>query len=97
MRPSLARRLFLTLIPAMIVASVALSAIWGVNGLVVRTHLQSDLRDATSRLATIDRENQRLLRELELMDEDPVVLERMVAEELGWGRNDATIYRFEDE
>lgn len=97
LRPSLARRLFLTVIPAMIVVSVAASTIWGVNGLVVRAHLQQDQRTASHRLATMDRENQRLLRDLELMHSDPVVIERIVAEELGWGRSDAVLYRFEDE
>jgi cell division protein FtsB len=90
-------RLLLTLIPAVIIVSVALSAVWGNNGLVTRAKLRGELDHAAARLATVDRENQRLLRELQLMEQDPQVLERVVAEELSWGRQGATIYRFDDE
>lgn len=95
LRPSLAHRLLLALLPALVIASIAASTLWGTNGLVARYHLQRDLDDATGRLAAIDRENQRLVRELDRMDADPMILERMVAEELGWGRPGTVLYRFE--
>ena len=80
----------------MIIASIALFAVWGDNGLFARHRLNAEMRTANAELATIERENQALLRELHLADQDPIVLERMVAEELGWGREGSTIYRFED-
>jgi len=90
------QRLALALLPAMIIASIALFAVWGDNGLFARHRLKSDMRAANSELADLERSNQSLLRELHVADQDPVVLERMVAEELGWGREGSVIYRFED-
>lgn len=88
-------RLVLTLVPAMILAGIAASTVWGHNGLIARAELQANVDKAGTKLAGVQRENQRLLRELTLMNEDPVVLERMVAEELMLGRPGATIYRFD--
>ena len=68
---------------------------FGDNGMNVRWRLDQDLRVQNEALASVERDNQRLLRELNLADRDPVILERMVAEELGWGQEGATLYRFE--
>lgn len=87
-------RVLLALLPAIVMASVGASTIWGESGLLARRQLERELVEANAELAAIERDNQRLLRELRLMDEDPVVLERMVAEELGWGAEGATIIRF---
>lgn len=95
MRSLLLRRLLLALLPAMVIASVGLSAIWGDNGLMARHRLERELAEASADLAGMERENQRLLRELVLMEQDPLTMERLVAEELGWGGEDTTIYRFE--
>jgi cell division protein FtsB len=80
----------------MVIAGLAASAVWGESGLLARHRLQHRLDHANAELAAIERENQQLLRNLRLMDQDPIVLERMVAEELGWGRDGATLYRFDD-
>ena len=90
------QRLALALLPALIISSIALFAVWGDNGLFARHRLKGDLRSANAGLASIERRNQGMLRELHAADQDPIVLERMVAEELGWGREGTTIYRFED-
>ncbi len=95
MRNPVFQRVALAILPAMIIASIALFAVWGDNGLFARHRLKGEMRAANAELATIERENQALLRELHLADQDPVVLERMVAEELGWGREGSTIYRFD--
>lgn len=89
-------RTLLVLLPAVLMVSVGVSTIWGESGLLARHQLERELVEANAELAAIERENQRLIRELRLMDEDPAVLERLVAEELGWGRADATIIRFVD-
>ncbi len=94
--PSLLQRALLALLPALILVSVAVSAVWGDNGLLARAALRADLAKANAELASVERDNEHLLRELHRMDEDPLVRERMVAEELGWGRAEARIYRFED-
>ena len=90
------QRLALAVLPAMIIGSIALFAIWGDNGLFARHRLAADMRSANAELASLERENQALVRDLHIADQDPVVLERMVAEELGWGREGSVIYRFED-
>lgn len=90
------QRVLLTLIPAIVLASIATSAIWGESGLLVRHDLRERVARSNGELAAIERENQRLLRDLQLIDRDPVVLERMLAEELGWAREGSTIYRFDD-
>ena len=95
MRNDLFQRVVLALLPALLLAGIAASAVWGDSGLLARHRLRADLREANTELARVERENDRLLRELTTGDQDDVVLERMVAEELGWGRDDATIYRFE--
>jgi len=92
---TLFQRVLLALLPALVIASLAASAIWGESGLLVRHQLRGRLASANDDLAAVERENQRLLRDLRLMEQDVVLLERLVAEELGWGREGTTIYRFE--
>ena len=92
----LLQRVVLALVPALVIASLAASAIWGESGLLVRPPRGPRLATANDELAAVDRENQRLLRELRLMEQDPVLLERVVAEELGWGREGAVLYRFDE-
>ncbi|MEZ4318858.1 MAG: septum formation initiator family protein [Myxococcota bacterium] len=89
-------RLLLTVLPALLLAAVAASAIWGDNGLLVRHQLDAQLDDAQAELAQLERENERALRDLKMLDSDPIVLERLVADELSWGRDDATLIRFDE-
>lgn len=96
LRNELFQRVVFALVPAAVLFTVAASAVWGDNGLIARHQLKGELREANAELARVERENQRLLRDLTISDRDPVVLERMVADELGWGHEDATLYRFDD-
>lgn len=93
--PAAMPRLILTVIPAMLIAGIAASTVWGHNGILARRQLERDVDRAGDHLATVERDNQRLLRDLTLMDSDPVVLERTVAEELMMARDGATIYQFD--
>lgn len=90
------QRVLLTLLPAIVLTSIVASAVWGESGLLVRHDLRERVARANEELAALERENQRLIRELQVMDRDPVVLERMLAEELGWAREGTTIYRFDE-
>ena len=92
----LLQRAFLALLPALVISGLAASARWGESGLLARQQLREQLAAANHDLADVERDNQRLLRELRLMDHDTLLLERMVAEELAWGRPGDVIYRFED-
>lgn len=91
----LSQRVVLALLPAALLCAIAASAVWGENGLLERHRLRSELRSANANLAEVERENQRLLRDLGTGQRDPVVQERLVAEELGWGQANATLYRFD--
>lgn len=96
LRASFAHRLLLSVVPAAVLVVIAASAIWGDSGLLVRHDLAARLHDANEQFADLDRENQRIVHELVSMEQDPVVLERVVAEELGWARDGAVVYRFEE-
>lgn len=87
-------RLLLTVVPMLLIVGIGASTLWGHNGVFARAALEADAQRAAARLAKVDRENQRLLRDLALMETDPVVLERMVAEELLMARDGATLYLF---
>ena len=89
-------RLLLSVLPALLLAAVGTSVIWGDNGVIVRHQLDAQLDASHSELARLERANEVALRELKLMESDPVVLERMVADELGWGREDAVLVRFSE-
>lgn len=91
----LSRRLLLSFLPALVLLAAASAVIWGENGLLVRHAVEGQAREAQRELARLDRENEALLRDLRAMDRDPVVRERMVADELQWGRRDAVLVRFE--
>ena len=91
------QRLALAILPALVLVSVAVAAIWGDNGLTARHQLRLELEGANDRLAAIDTENQVLLWNLVQMERDPIVLERIIADELAWGPPGAVLYRFESE
>lgn len=92
----LLRRLLLTGIPALLVASVAFSTIWGEHGLLRHLQLERELAHANAHLAAVERHNQRLELEIHQMDEDPVVIERIAADELTWAEPGSILYRFDD-
>ena len=89
------KRLVMSVIPALILASIVASTIWGGNGVRTRTNLRRELAEANLRLAALDQENARLLRDLAMLEKDPYALERAVAEEISYGRPGTTIYRFD--
>lgn len=89
------KRIVMSVIPALILASIVASTIWGGNGLRARANLRRELSEANERLAALDKENARLLRDLAMLEKDPYVLERAVAEEISYGRPGTTIYRFD--
>lgn len=93
---TLSRRLLFAVLPALVLAAAASSVVWGDNGLLVRHQIEGQAQDAQRELARLDRENERLLKDLRSMDQDPIVRERLVADELQWGRPDAVLVRFDD-
>jgi cell division protein FtsB len=92
--PSLPR-LVHWLVPAMLLSAVGAWLVWGDSGLVARSALRNQLVKANADLAAVERENQRLVRELVILDRDPRAVERDVADQIGWARPGSTIYRFD--
>jgi cell division protein FtsB len=87
-------RVLLAVLPALVLVVIGVSAIWGESGLLARNRLQQRLEQANEELAALERENQRLVRELQVLERDPIALERVIAEELEWAQKGTVIYRF---
>lgn len=94
--PHLPLRLIFNVLPAVLIIGSFVYVVWGDNGVLVRHQLSQQLDQAQDDLARLDGENRRLLRDMRAMHEDPVVVERLVADELGWGRDGDVIVRFDD-
>ena len=82
-------------LPAAVLIGIALSAIWGENGLMEWRRLEQARVEASDQLAAIQRDNQRKQREIHLMMSDRVVMERLIADQLGWAREGSTLIKFE--
>ncbi len=95
--PTLLHRFALALLPATVVVGVVSSMLWGENGLNARAALKAQLQHDQEALARTHIENRRLLRQIDLMGKDPVVLERIIAEELRWSSTGTTLYVFESQ
>lgn len=91
------QRILLTVLPAALILVPAGLAIWSDSGTVERARLQRQLEASRADLAAIERDNARLLRELKLAEEEDAVLERWIAEEIGWTRPGTTLIRFDDD
>lgn len=63
--------------------------------MLARERLVERLSASNDELARIERENQLLLWNLRRMEQDRAVLERLVAEEIGWAREGTLIVRFD--
>ena len=83
-------------LPAAVLIGIALSAIWGENGLLEWRRLEQARVEASEQLAAIQRNNQRKQRKIRLMMSDPIVMERIIADQLGWGREGSELFKFED-
>lgn len=92
---SLIARLLFVIIPAAFLVTTVWASIWGDEGVIARQQVARELNDSQMDLASLERENQRLLYDLRSLEQDPRALERAAAEELGWARPGATIYRFD--
>lgn len=88
--------LLLSAVSALLVAFMAGAVVWGEKGVLRFMELKSELRTANTDLRSIELENQRLLRTLHTLEDDRIVVERVVAEDLGWATEGTTLYHFDD-
>ena len=95
--PHWTQRFIFTLLPGATLVLLALFVIWGNKGLVRQMELKTELAQANTELADIQRDNQRMLRKLKAMQTDGRVMERIAGEELNMGVPGARIIRFADE
>jgi cell division protein FtsB len=96
LRPPLVHRVLFALLPAALLSGLFATVVWGEKGLIRHAELRTELRDANNALRHLERKNQRLLRELHALDEDRIVVERVVAEDLGWASAGTTLYHFSE-
>lgn len=92
----LARRLVMTIVPFTLMGAVVLMAIFGDHGLVRRHELRQKHAEVERRIQELQSENSELRRQIRLLDEDPVGLQRLAVEELLVAPPGSTIYRFEE-
>ena len=96
MRPNVVPRLFIVVVPAVGLLALAAHIAWGDKGTFRMLELQTELREANRSLHELDRDNQGLLRELHALDNDPVIIERIVVDDLGWATEGTTLYAFDE-
>lgn len=97
MNSLLARRLLLTIVPFTLMGAVVLMAIFGDHGLVRRHELRLKRAEVERRIVELEAQNTELRRQIQLLDRDPVGLQRLAAEELLLAPPGSTLYRFEGE
>lgn len=90
------RRFILAVLPAAVLGFAAFVVVWGDDGVLVRLQLREQLTSSQADLAGLETENRLLFRQMQSMQRDPVVLERMVADELLWGREGDVLVQFDE-
>lgn len=91
----LARRILMTLVPAVGVVMLIHFSILGDNGLFRRHGMQRDLERVQRKLAAIQEENARLEREVRQLRSDETTVRRAAADELLLVPEGSVFYRFE--
>lgn len=84
------------LVPAVIVAGLAVVVLDQKSGLPAWFRLRDDLSASQARIATLTARGDGLRREIAALERDPFELERAIREELGLARPGERIIRFAD-
>ena len=83
------------MIPGVTLVVLAGLIVWGDKGMMRQLELKTQLGRADVELADIQRQNQRMLRQLKAIETDSRILERIAGEELNMGVVGARIIRFD--
>ncbi len=94
--PVLARFFVLTLLPALIVAALGYTTVFGATGWLHRQRIDAELIAANHHREEVDADVARLQRETDQLRNDPTTLERAAAEDLLLVPKSSTVYRFDD-
>lgn len=81
-------------VPAVLLAGTAALTLWGEGGIPARERYRADVASTQRELASLDRENQQLAHEIMLMERDPRIMKRVVADELHWAEEGSVIFDF---
>lgn len=82
-------------IPAVVIVVLTVAVLRGDGGLFRYWELQEASHEARGEWAALERRNTELLFELRQLQADPIQMERLVAEELGYAQPGAVLYRFD--
>ncbi len=84
------------LVPSLVVVALVAFTILGQDGLLQMWSLEAEAARTRVAWGEQERENSRRLLALQHLEADPINLERLVAEELRWVPEDATLYEFDE-
>lgn len=97
MPPLSPARIILSLLPAVVLVVTAASSVFGEGGLLVHAQLR-ERRDAlNAEIVELSNLNACLLREISLLDQEPVARRRLAADVFGRAEPGATLYTFRDD
>ncbi|HMV68087.1 MAG TPA: septum formation initiator family protein [Myxococcota bacterium] len=82
--------------PAVVIVLLVAVTVRGEGGLLQYWELQEQAEEARAHWAQLERRNTDLLFGLQQLQADPVQMERLVAEELGYARPGSVLYHFDD-
>jgi cell division protein FtsB len=85
-----------TVVPALVALAVLAVTLFGQDGLLRRHLLQRQLHRLQAEASELDRENERIRREVLRLQQSRTALEREAAESLLLAGEDTVIYRFHD-
>lgn len=89
------RAILYQVVPTLVLFGLAAYTVWGEHGYLAWSERDREADAARAELARIERENDRLLLRVREMQDDPLVLERLAADELGLVRPGGRLYVFE--
>ena len=101
-RPTIARErrwievLVFRVLPTLFLFGIAWGTIFGRHGYQEWLAREREAEALRQQVLAVDDENERLLLRIRQVQDDPVALERLVADELRLARPGATLYEFDD-
>jgi hypothetical protein len=90
------QRITFRIVPTLIVVGLVGATLFGQSGLLDMWRLQAEANAVKAEWGDVERENSRRLLVLRHLDEDPINVERLLAEEYRWVPEDAHLYEFEE-
>ena len=90
------RREILMMAGALFAVYLILSFLFGDMGLFRSLRMKETHRRLQQEIHTLQQENDRLRQQIEVLKHDPVAMERLARERLGYARDGEIVYRFQE-